>query len=347
VEEHQTHLVMAAQEKMFSYTDTLTLPAGNPDIMELLRFRADCTSQDAKVIGNKLLFKGEAKVEVLYRSHDGRPCTALFSLPFSQMMEVGDVGEDSTPELHIIFTNASCKRADEEGRSVSVELELMAQSTLSKTQRLSVLTDLYSTEGDTVDTRKTYTMNSLMDHGVAPESVRELLECTIPVASVLDVQLRPLQMTMVKQVNEMTLHAEVEAYVLFLTEEGDCGCLHRRITVPHTIPISQQWEYRCDFSISRQGSAMMAPGGIEVSFTLDYTWKAMEKRKVQGIERASVEEKQPMSGEMPSVIIRSVRNGEGLWDIAKSYRTTEEDIAEANALATPELYAGQMLLIPR
>lgn len=347
VEEHQNHVVMAAQEKMFSYTDTLTLPAGNPDMEELLRFRTDCISQDAKVIGNKLLFKGEARVELMYRSRDGRPCTAMFPLPFSQMMEVGDVGEDSTPELRIIFTNSSCKRADEEGRSVSVELELMAQSVLSKTHRVALLTDLYSTECDMVDTRKTYTMGCLMDYGVAPESVRELLECTMPVARVLDVQLRPLQLANPKQGSEMTMNADVEAYVLFETEEGDCSSLHRRITVPHTVPISQQWDYRCDFSMSRQGSAMPASGGIEVSFTVEFSWSAMEKRKVQGIERASVEEKQPITGEIPSVIIRSVRNGECLWDIAKSYRTTENDIAEANALPTAELYAGQMLLIPR
>lgn len=347
VEEHQNHFVMAAQEKMFSYTDTLTLPAGNPDMEELLRFRTDCISQDAKVIGNKLLFKGEARVELMYRSRDGRPCTALFPLPFSQMMEVGEAGEDCTPELRIIFTNTTCKRADEEGRSVSVELELMAQGVLSKTQRIALLTDLYSTEGDTVDSRKTHTMSCLMDHGLAPESVRELLECTMPVARVLDVQLRPLQLTSSKQGTEMTLNADVEAYVLFETEEGDCNCLHRRITVPHLIPISPQWEYRCEFSISRQGSAMPAQSGVEVSFTVEFSWKAMEKRNVQGIERASVEEKQPMTGEIPSVVIRSVRNGECLWDIAKSYRTTEGDISEANQLATEELYSGQMLLIPR
>lgn len=38
-----------AQEKAFTYQDTVVLPAGRPDAVELLRTRAQCTCTEARV----------------------------------------------------------------------------------------------------------------------------------------------------------------------------------------------------------------------------------------------------------------------------------------------------------
>ena len=42
-----------------------------------------------------------------------------------------------------------------------------------------------------------------------------------------------------------------------------------------------------------------------------------------------------------------VGEGERLWDIAKTYGTTTEDIVQANALGEEAPQAGQLLLIPK
>ena len=51
--------------------------------------------------------------------------------------------------------------------------------------------------------------------------------------------------------------------------------------------------------------------------------------------------------ERPSVILRAVRAGETLWDVAKACLSTDSEIMEASGLTSEELYPGQMLLIPR
>ena len=52
-------------------------------------------------------------------------------------------------------------------------------------------------------------------------------------------------------------------------------------------------------------------------------------------------------GEQPSVVLRLAAPGERLWDIAKAYYTTAEQIIQANQLEDGQVPAGQMLLIPR
>ena len=51
-----------------------------------------CT--ESKVIGNKLIFKGNVNLQILYRSVDHQICDSLFELPFSQIMEVSGGGEE-------------------------------------------------------------------------------------------------------------------------------------------------------------------------------------------------------------------------------------------------------------
>ena len=52
-------------------------------------------------------------------------------------------------------------------------------------------------------------------------------------------------------------------------------------------------------------------------------------------------------GRIPSVVLRLAAPGEGIWEIAKAYGTTQEQIMQANELESDLLPAGKMLLIPR
>ena len=46
-------------------------------------------------------------------------------------------------------------------------------------------------------------------------------------------------------------------------------------------------------------------------------------------------------------MIRAVREGESLWDLAKAYRSGEDAILAASGLDGGEICPGQVLLIPR
>jgi len=346
--EYRSHVAVAATEKIFHYSDTLALPAGRPPCVELLRSRAECSCNEAKVIGNKLVFKGDAKVAILYRGDDEALHTADFNLPFSQITDCGEAGEDSIPEVRVIYTDMACKPAGEDGRNFTVELELLAQAVLRKTETRTVLTDLYSTSYQAMPIRRAYPIQRKMDRGVAPETVREVLETREPVETVMDVQVRPGQLTAEKGSNVLTLSAEVEVFILYLSQQGNMGSLHRRLIVPHEVPAANHWLYQCEFWVSREGNATPVGTGLEVSFTLEYAWTAMETSDLMAVEGVTLENRtRDITKPSSSVTIRAVRPGESLWELAKAYGTTETEIAEANALNSMEIYPGQLLLIPR
>ena len=62
----------------------------------------------------------------------------------------------------------------------------------------------------------------------------------------------------------------------------------------------------------------------------------------------SAEEETCAEEKTPSLVLRAIDAGQQLWDVAKQYRTTVEDILAANELTDgTDLVIGQMLLIPR
>ena len=154
VEEYKSYFVAAVLEKVFNYSDVLAMPVGCPDMGRLLRTKADCICNESKVIRSKLIFKGEAILDLLYQGVDEEIHSANFHLPFSQVIDCGDIGEEAISKLHIIYTKISCKAMEEDGSRLSVELELLAQGFLQKMESTEILTDLYSTRLELVPEKK-------------------------------------------------------------------------------------------------------------------------------------------------------------------------------------------------
>ena len=71
-------------------------------------------------------------------------------------------------------------------------------------------------------------------------------------------------------------------------------------------------------------------------------------RQATGVSQVKLEEDAPRDpAGRPSIVLRAVEEGERLWDIAKAYGTTMEDIIQANGLGEEAPAVGRVLLIPK
>lgn len=83
-------------------------------------------------------------------------------------------------------------------------------------------------------------------------------------------------------------------------------------------------------------------GGLEVRFTLEFHCLCLAERRQAAISSARLgEERAKPDGTQPSVVLRMAAPGERLWDIAKAYGTTTEEITQANELEEGCLPTGQ------
>lgn len=167
---------VCVQEKPFTFSDEISLSGSKPEAEELLKCRAALRCSESKVIGNKLIFKGESQLQMLYRSSAGGLCTAEYELPFSQIMEITGAGEESTCDVYVVLTGLDCALDSGDGRTISVSMGLLAQAVVREERTLQMLTDVYSTAFQLTAESRTYTMGRLVEHGEKELTVREILE---------------------------------------------------------------------------------------------------------------------------------------------------------------------------
>lgn len=342
----QSFQTVYVQEKNFTYQDAVVLPAGRPDPAQLLRTRAQCVCTEARIIGSKLVFKGEAILQLLCRGEDGALFTGEFHLPYSQIMDAGEDAEEGLCHMDLLFTEVKCTPSQEDRRTFQVELALQAQAVLRREVMADVLEDLYSTDYQLQTEEETLSLCRLLGQGEEQETFRETVETGGAPGNLLDLQLRLGRTSQSQEGEDRVLTQEVEAVVLYETPEG-VAAAHHRGAVQHRLP--GQGEGLCRFTaeLLREPTATAQGESVEVSAPLSFRWMTLAQEETPVLSRILLGEKREEAERQPSVTLRAVRPGEDLWSVAKAYLTTDREILEASGLASEELCPGQMLLIPR
>lgn len=347
-ENWQFYMATAVQEKHFTFSDDLSLPGSKPDMAQLLRQRVDFVCGESKVIGSKLIFKGQVMLTLLYQGRDDRPATASFELPFSQIMEVPGAGEEADCELNLLLNELSCQADPEDGRTLSVSMELSAQAILREERSLEVVTDMYSTDYELDAQMKKERFCRLGEQGIRRQSIREVVETPTAVRSVVDCALAIGEVSQSREANQVMLSADVRVALLFLGEDEELYAITRAVRA------SQQWEMapdsRCICRCQCPGELYATPtmDGVEVRFPLDFDCRTELPQERDSVCGARLTEEQPRDkAQRPSIILRRMEGHESLWDIAKAYAATEEDIMNANELTDACPLDGRLLLIPK
>lgn len=348
-ETHSACLITAVEEKPFSFSDDLTLSGSRPAADELLKSRVDLVCNESKIIGNKLIFKGIAELQLLYRDPSGATCPANFELPFSQIMEVSDVEEDADCALQVLLTGCECTMdGGEDARTISVSLAILAQAVVREERQVALLSDVYSTVYQLNSERKPYIFYRLMDHNERRVTVREVLETITPVREVCDIYVTVGAISQGREGSQISLAAETTVNVVYRGEDDSLNTVSR--IIPCTCPIELPEGSRCTCRCVCPGERFANPavGGVEVRYPLDFHYLALMPHSTTGIADIHLDESALRdTGSQPSIVLRMVGEGERLWDIAKAYGTTMDDIVQANALSEDALPMGQLLLIPK
>ena len=345
--EGESYELISVQEKPFTFSDQIRLQGGQGEAPQLLAIQALPQCTESKLIGSKLIFKGIVELSMLLQEAEGALTSARESLPFSQVLELSQAGEDSDCRVWVELTELQCRPDPGDGRSLEVVLELLAQAQVRCRRPVTLLQDVYSTAWEMEVDSSPQTLCQLGEQSTRTQTVRELLETGEMVRGVAASRLSLGQVTQNREGSQILLSAESWLTVLYLDEEEQVRCLRKML--PVTCRLDCPEEYRCLCTCSSPGEVFAAPaaGGVEVRFSLDFHCLTMTGRSVAAVEQARLgEARSGGEGERPSVVLRLPVPGEGLWEIAKSYGTTMEQIRQANELEGEELPQGKMLLIP-
>lgn len=344
--EHMACITAAVEEKEFTFYDEVRLNVGPAGRAEVLCVQAEAYCTESKVIGSKLIFKGEVAVRFRYQV-EGELCSMRCPMAFSQIMEVAQIGEEADCDLAMCITNMEYVPAGEDGRTINVTLELLGQAVVRDQHHITLLQDVYSTAYDMDVEQESYTVHRLLDGAMRSQSVRELLEIGAVVKNVVDTSVTVCQIRQSREEEQLNVIAELRADILFVNEQDNLESVSRSITVSGRMDISRTDVCLCRCQCPGEVFAVPAAGGVEVRFNVEFHCVTTRPQSVSVVAGARLGEPRGSSGGyQPSVILRMAAPGEALWDIAKACCTTSEQIRSANRLEGESLPMERMLLIP-
>jgi len=343
----ECYYVTSLSEKSFNFSEVLDFPSNRAHVKELLQSVALIHNAEAKVIGGKLILKGEAELNTLCRSEDGTIFSEIFSVPYSQILELNGVGEECDTKVTCYLTDLECALQAGGASAVAVSLELTAQAVVGETRSIQMLTDLYSTSCLLEPEFDELSIEQMGNREHMRESVRHFCECGIPAKNVVDINICFGRLTHTQENGMYQLTAECTAAVLFYSEDDALCSASYVIPVSCSLPVSEGHELLFTTEFTGKPSALSVYGGFEVRFEVDFACRIHGTHRCSYVGGVRIMPATEKNEHIPSLIIRMPEEKEELWDLAKAYNSTVGDIMTVNKLESEHMPAGQMLLIPR
>lgn len=119
------------------------------------------------------------------------------------------------------------------------------------------------------------------------------------------------------------------------------------MTVTHRLSGQLAGDCRCRTELLRDAMAAPAGAGVELTAPVGFRWAALHEDAERIVESAMLGEERTVPEDAPSVVLRAVRPGQTLWELAKEAATTPGALMERNGLTTEELTPGQLLMIAK
>ena len=349
--QHATLLTQIA-EKDFTFSDELDLSPGREGAAEILTSRTSAAVTETKVVGSKLILKGVFTISLLYRTAEGKCCSAGGELPFSQIMEVEGAAENASVSVQLQFTGSDVQvgsAAEQEGRQLAVTLYLHAVALLRQEQTVTLLSDLYSTAYDLSYEAESVQLTDCAEMLSRRQTVREVLEIGVVADSILSLYVTCGSVSTAREGDGMTLRTGATVRALYLDEGGVPLVAERCIDVSCQLELPEDCRVTARAFCPEEVQGSLGDRGIEVRFPVEFQAQVTTRKKRVCLSAVKVASDTPKDlSKAPSLVLRGLGKEETLWMLAKRYNTTTAGILAANGLeAEADIPRGKLLLIPK
>lgn len=346
----------------FTIKEEITIPSGKPNIRELLESRFFVCQKEIKPSEGKVNISGNLKVLSLYKSDEEDGITEYLEneIPFSGSLEAEGCTADMLAEVRTDIFKCSAKAAqDEDGedRIIEIEAEIGSDIRVLREESLDILEDTYCINQNAELEREYIDYPVFLCRNKNQCPVKEIVRLDGDCPSILQILSTGgrVHIDETRAVEDKIIaEGIIEVDILYAASKDETP-LYCYSTV---IPFKQTIEAKgvspdkkllvdIDSGIEHIGVNMLSDSEVELRCVINFDVLAREEKRlgvIFDIDFVPIDEDTLNS--IASMTVYIVQKGDTLWEIAKRYNTTIEDIAEINDIENPDkIYPGQRLLI--
>lgn len=345
-----------------SVEEILEVPTGKATIKEILRSDVKISGKEFKITENKVIAKGELNISTLYIGDDELESIQFMEheVPFTQVIDFPGITEESTCEVKYRVADSQFEPeedGDGELRSIRAQVSVGISVDVYEKRSMEVIADAYSPDVRLDVEKQSFRTEEFVEEGsyqISFKKVFEIDEESPEIQEVFNVLCKANLSEYKIYDGRVVLEGVTNNNVLYLAEsdEQPVFCLSGEVPFEEEIEIpALKEDMRCEIDVDVEHCtySMLSSKEVEVRTVLSASLKVVKEVDLPLIEKV---EETPLDlkrlEDRPSIVIYFVQEGDTLWDLAKRYYTTIEDLKRANDMGDDDsIVVGQQIIIPK
>ena len=346
--------VSPEEEQNFRFRERVEVPSGKPDICEIIKIDAKCSSDSIRYNDGKISVSGDIDLFVTYSDENGCICTITETLPFNETLE-GINLPDGEIDGHfsvcdIVFD--VYEEPDGTKRCLNIDILICASFKVSEVDEICGIADAFSISSPVKISRAKFETESITDKNITQIAHKETVsipDYLPPVFRVSDCSGEARVTGISMENGRITVNGEILSNILYASEDENAPLSG----ISHISSFSQtvDSQYATENSICEAkvyldhiGYNISDDKEIELRFIVVLTLSLLKSDSMEIIEEISPDEDAEIKA-CPPAIIYFADEGETVWDVAKRYFIAPDKIMTANNLDGENLKKGQKLCI--
>ncbi|MCT4566185.1 MAG: DUF3794 domain-containing protein [Maledivibacter sp.] len=341
--------------------ENFELGEDDAEITEVLQVNGNAVINEKKVTDNKVIIGGNVNVNMLYATDEPRnPVHELkHEIPFTHFVEVPKAENDMDCRVDVnideVYTDVK-KNINEENKVYDVEVVLKANVKVYKKVEKEVLLDAYSPTRklniQTNDFKFMKNIGSNSSHAVIKETIDTPNDYP-SIFKVFTVKARPVVTDYRMIENKNIIEGFIDTNVLYMadTEEMQVQSFNQEVPFRHYVEVEGMNEdMEADVKLDIQDVDFTAINSkqIEAKFSLNAHSEVNKEYEMNVLINIEDLGEVDDDDNKASITIYFVQEGDNLWDIAKRYNTTVNEILQTNEITdSEEVKAGNKIIIQK
>ncbi len=338
---YPVRLLREAGEKAFNLEEELTLPESCPAAQKILCFSVDPQITEQSVTGDKVVFRGNTNLHVLYECEEGKLHAWDFAHPFAQLAQLENVYSGNAQAQVLPGVTSVELDVDDEGK-FQLKCGMVGQYTVDDEELIELVEDAYSTERMLSMTLQPLDMHTVLDKRRETKAFSQEIACKP--GQLVDYACMTVQPRTVRSGSTVTMELTGQCSVLYYDENGSLRSENGSWEDAVSLDAEENCQVYATMGFEAAPKCVAGANGFAAEGVCELEILTCAASDLPMVTALEMGEQRQQAADRPSLILRRA-GGHRLWDIAKQCNTTVDAICDANHLSgQPE--PGQMLLIP-
>lgn len=354
--EIKTERLTSCFENHFTFNENIEVPLGKSSINEILKIKPEFLVKDIKCSNNKIVLRGELCFSTVYLSEtDDDPIQFMTNeIPINEIIDWKDISEDSIFDYDIFINNFNYilrDNSDGEKRIVKVCGDVSVKGRTYEELLICPVVDAYSLKNNLNLQKSMYDYEEILNRLSGQFSLKE----TVSFNNSKDIQ-KVLHLEMNEDVDSVTMtsgtikiRGNIAVSTLYLSTDGEICMAKSLVPLEYNVNTDvDSSEALCDFKLQIDTYSYNIVSSDEINLRINLSYKIIIKKHISQEIVQSIEcDNSSCNCDKHGITVFFCDGNENLWDIAKKYKTTVNDIALANELDDSVIVKkGMKLLIP-